>query len=155
MIRLFSSSSILDTFCQRDQAKKNDNSNKANHNAYNHFTPYHAEAHSNTQRQSAHNTDNDGQDGFSCNVKRFLMFHLSPDNQCNKAKKQANTTENNTRLKSVPLRDKSHAHSQRKQNDADCSQYHCYKTAFFHLICTSKILKQQLLFAYKSSIIDL
>ena len=66
------------------------------------------------------------------------MFHLSPNNQCNKTEKQTDTTENDTRLKSVPFRDKCHAHSQRKQNNTDRSQYHRYKTTFFHLISTSK-----------------
>src|SRR5699024_10204780 len=103
--------SILNTFCQRDKAQKNDDSYKPDHNAHNHFAPDHAEAHSDAQRQSANNTDNDGQDSLSSNVKRLLVFHPSPNNQCNKAEKQADTTENDARLKSVPFRDKRHTHS--------------------------------------------
>lgn len=87
-IRLFAAFSILDAFCQRDQAKQNDDADKADTDAYDHFAPYHAEAHADPQRQSANHTDDDGQDRFAGNMERLLMLHLSPDDPCDKPKRK-------------------------------------------------------------------
>ena len=74
MIRLSASASIFNAFCQRDQAKKNDNSNKPDYNTHNHFAPYHAETHPNAQRQSTHDTDNNGQNYRTSQYTRDYTF---------------------------------------------------------------------------------